>query len=258
MAAVAALLDRPAPLTALRRALSRAGLRLVPCRNTDALERMLHQRLIEAIITDPPPLPDALTALLERFPAIPVIASAPFRPADGAVLLDCHRRGMAAVLVEGVDDVVAGELVRKVSWCGKLERALADGPRVLRLREPLQRRVWELLLAGVERPSATAILARRLGVTREHLSRQFGAGGAPNLKRVADLVRVAAAALLLANPGYTRTDAAQILGFSSASHLSATARRVSGLQAAALGAAGPRAVLQGFVKGRMRSRNGGR
>lgn len=254
MAAVAALLDRPAALTALRRALPRAGLRLVPCRNPEALERMLRQRLVEAIITDPPPLPDALAALLDRFPAIPVIASAPFRPADGGVLVECHRRGLAGVLVEGVDDPVAGELVRRVSLGGNLERALADAPRALRLRDPLQRRVWELLLANVDRPSGTATLARKLGVSREHLSRQFAAGGAPNLKRLTDLLRVAAAALLLANPGYTRSEAARILGFSSASHLSATARRVSGLQAATLGEAGPRAVLQGFVRGRMRSR----
>mgnify|MGYP003343587304 CR=1 FL=1 len=38
-------------------------------------------------------------------------------------------------------------------------------------------------------------VARTLKVSREHLSRQFGAGGAPNIKRVSDLARAATAAV---------------------------------------------------------------
>ena len=65
--------------------------------------------------------------------------------------------------------------------------ALADAPRLLRLTEPLQRQAWDILVARCGAAGAHAALARRLGVSREHLSRQFGAGGAPNLKRVIDL-----------------------------------------------------------------------
>ena len=46
------------------------------------------------------------------------------------------------------------------------------------------------------RPVRTDLLARTLGVTREHLSRSFATAGAPNLKRIIDLVRVIAAAEL--------------------------------------------------------------
>ena len=67
------------------------------------------------------------------------------------------------------------------------DRVMADAPRILRLSEPLQRRAWDRLVADVERPMRTAALARQLDVSREHLSRQFGAGGAPNLNRVIDL-----------------------------------------------------------------------
>ena len=126
---------------------------------------------------------------------------------------------MAAVLVEGVDDAVVGELVRRVSLVASRRRALADAPRLLRLADPLQRQLWDILIDQVDQPVTTADLARRLGVSREHLSRQFGAGGAPNLKRVIDFLRVVAAAQLLRNPGYSVAQVAALLSFSSSSHL---------------------------------------
>src|SRR2546430_10498391 len=69
--------------------------------------------------------------------------------------------------------------------------------------------IRDLTVTGVQTcalpifPIKTAQLAAALRVTREHLSRQFAAGGAPNLKRVIDLARAACAADLLGNPGYT-------------------------------------------------------
>ena len=74
-------------------------------------------------------------------------------------------------------------------------------------------------------------LAKHLGVTREHLSRTFAAEGAPNLKRVIDLVRLLAAAELAKNPGYDIRDVASVLDFASSSHLSSTAQRVVGMSA---------------------------
>jgi AraC-like DNA-binding protein len=91
-------------------------------------------------------------------------------------------------------------------------------------------------------------------MTREHLSRQFAAGGAPNLKRVIDLVRTACAADLLANPGYTVGNVARILAYASASHLAGAARRVAGASTQELRSLGPRGVLAAFIKGRTRSR----
>ncbi|HJX88092.1 MAG TPA: helix-turn-helix domain-containing protein, partial [Gemmatimonadales bacterium] len=117
-----------------------------------------------------------------------------------------------------------------------------------------QRAAWELLLQEVERPVRTTDLARRLRVSREHLSRQFGAGGAPNLKRVIDLTRVACAAQLLANPGYSIPTVVRILHFASASHLSGTARRIANVPTSGLGGLGPRGVLAAFVRGNTRSR----
>jgi AraC-like DNA-binding protein len=90
--------------------------------------------------------------------------------------------------------------------------------------------------------------------SREHLSREFGAGGAPNLKRVIDLVRIAWAADLLANPGYSAGAVAGLLRFASPTHMAVCADRVAGVQPAALPGLGPAGVLARFARGRTRSR----
>jgi AraC-like DNA-binding protein len=133
-------------------------------------------------------------------------------------------------------------------------RALNDAPRLLRLRSPLQREVWLLLQGFVDRPLRTGDIARRLGVTREHLSRQFAVEAAPNLKRVIDLTRIAAAAQCLRNPGHTAAEVAAILKFASASHLDRTSRRITGVGTRRLAELGPRGALEAFARGKTRSR----
>ena len=255
MAAVAALLDSRGALQSLRRTLPRGGPRVVSCRSTTALRRLLHSRLIDAVVLTPHSglLPE-VAELRSRLPGIPVVAYGPFRSDDGGLLLACLEQDVAAIAVEGVDDAVVGELVSRHSAAARRRALLSDAPRLLRLTEPLQQAAWKLLVAEVEEPVRTAVLAGRLSVSREHLSRQFGAGGAPNLKRVIDLTRIACAAQLLANPGYTLPTVAALLHFASPGHLTATARRITGVTARALGELGPRGVLAAFVRGKTRVR----
>ena len=214
----------------------------------------MEKRLIDAVVLAPQPmlLPE-LSQWRARLPLVPLVAYAPFRPDDGELLLAC-RNAVAAVAVEGVDDPIVGELVLRSSMTAERRRALADGPRVLRLTEKIQRAAWDLLLGEVERPIRTSALASRLRVSREHLSRQFGAGGAPNLKRVIDLTRVACAAQLLGNPGYTIPTVVRVLNFASAGHLASTARRIANASIQELGKLGPRGVLSAFARGNTRSR----
>ena len=101
----------------------------------------------------------------------------------------------------------------------------------------------------------TVNLAEKLGVTREHLSRTFAAEGAPNLKRIIDLVRLLAAAELAKNPGYDIRDVAQVLDFASSSHLSSTAQRVVGTRPASLARLRAVDLIQRFCKGHGRSRS---
>jgi AraC-like DNA-binding protein len=255
VAAVATLLESRAGALALRRTLPRSGPRAVACRTVAGLARALEARLVDAIVLAPHAgLMDGLTDLRLRFPSIPVVAYAPFRPDDGELLAACERHAVAAFAVEGVDDAVVGDLVVRCSLGTARRQALADGPRLLRLTEPLQRQAWDILVRDVERPVRTLALARELGVSREHLSRQFGAGGAPNLKRVIDLTRVACAAQLLRSPGYRIAAVVRVLHFTSASHLAGTVRRIANVAPSALGALGPRGVLQAFARGNTRSR----
>lgn len=255
MAAIAALLDGRGAVTALRRSLPRGGPGLVSCKAPAALRQLLDRRIVEAVVFTPRAGPsDEWAALRADFPAIPIVAYAPFRPDDGEVLAACRRQGVAAVVVEGVDDPVVGELVRRVSLAAARRRALADAPRLLRLADPLQHSVWELLVDRADQPVTTGAVAALLGVSREHLSRQFGAGGAPNLKRVIDFLRVVVAAQLLHSPGYTVARVAGLLSFASSSHLGSTARRIAGVGTADLPQLTPADLLSRFVRGHTRSR----
>src|SRR5215208_6323974 len=183
MPAIAALLDNRRALTALRRTLPQGTVRVVTCRNSAALHRLIDKRLVDAVVLAPQPtLMPELSHWRARLPLLPLVAYGPFRPDDGELLLAC-RHTVAAIAVEGVDDSIVGDLVARSSITAERRRALAEGPRMLRLTEAIQRAAWDLLVGDVERPMRTSLLASRLRISREHLSRQFGAGGAPNLKR---------------------------------------------------------------------------
>jgi AraC-like DNA-binding protein len=213
-------------------------------------------RLLDTVVLGPRALREVDLGELHRaFPGIPVVAFGAFRSDDGAFLLSLTERGwLAAIIVEGVDDAVVGDLVRRHSLSAARARALGEAPRLLRLREPLQEAAWRRLVAMVGRGITTDEVAHAVGVSREHLSRQFAAGGAPNLKRVIDLLRVVCAAQLLANPGYDVKTVAALLEYRTVSHLTAMSRRIVGQAAGALGAMPPSAVVGAFVRVGMRSR----
>lgn len=248
MAAVAALLDGRSARVGLRRSLPR-GTRLHACRSERDLAAVLRDRLVEAIVLG------SWTArridipgFRARFPSIPIVVLGALKPEDAGLVLEWEAVGVAQVLIEGVDDAVAGELVL---WNGISRRRLASRvelPRALRLTEPLQRRVWDQVVKSPGRPPRPAALARSLGISREHLSRQFGAGGAPNLKPVSDLLTVQVALELLGNPGYDIETVARLLDFSSPSHLRTTVRRVAGVGLAEARRLEWREVVRRFLK----------
>ncbi|MCH7682819.1 MAG: helix-turn-helix domain-containing protein [Gemmatimonadetes bacterium] len=161
---------------------------------------------------------------------------------------------MRGILVDGIDDPIAGEVIASRSTAGERRSLLADAPRRLRLSEPVQLRAWHEVLIRVGTPTSTSDVAHALGLAREHVSREFASGGAPNLKRVIDLVRIACAAHLMANPGYSVATVARILGYSSSSHLASCARRIAGVSALGLAELGTRGVLNRFLGDRTRSR----
>ncbi len=241
--------------TALRRGLP-PHVRVRACRSFAAVHTHLARDVVDAVVVRPRDHDwlREVAVLSADYPRIPVIACGPFRPDDARALERGAAHGVRALLVEGVDEPVAGALVAAETASHARERDLADAPRLLRLTEPIQRRAWAEVLARVGSRTTTAEIARVVQRTREHLSREFAAGGAPNLKRVIDLVRVVCAADLLANPGYTPPIVARVLRFSSPSHFTQTVRRVAGVAPAELARLTPRGVFQRFLRGRTRSR----
>lgn len=253
---IPALLASPKARAALRRALPRSRVRLALCRSAAQLERALATELADAVVVDArlPLAPQVLARCRDAYPNLPRFVYSAFRPDDGGLLETCIVACGAIPIIEGVEDAVIGDLILGHTASSERESTLAQAPRLLRLIEPLQERAWREVLRQVGGRVRAADVARTLKVSREHLSRQFGAGGAPNIKRVIDLARTATAADLLANPGYSVRAVARILRFSSASHLASSARRVAGVTAAQLPSLGPRGVLAAFLRGRTRSR----
>lgn len=250
------LLTSKSARAALRRAVPRGRARLVACRTPAQLERMLAGSLADAVVVDcrVAGVRETLARLGKRYPLVPRFLYTAWRPDDAELLAACVGGG-ASPIVEGVEDAVLGELLMPRTASAARMAALAGAPRLLRLTDTLQERAWGEVMRRVGGKLRTTDIARTLKVSREHLSRQFGAGGAPNLKRVIDLARAATAADLLANPGYSVRAVARILGFASASHLAGAARRVAGVSARELPRLGPRGVLAAFVRGRTRSRS---
>jgi AraC-like DNA-binding protein len=155
----------------------------------------------------------------------------------------------ADVLAEVVDDAAIGALLSAYAFRRRFAAALEEPPAALGLTVPLHRALWQTLLHLPGHAVRTSELARSLGVSREHLSRTFHrAAGTPSLKRVTDLPRLLAAAQLATNPGYELADVARLLGFSSSSHLSRTARRLTRCTATGLRQFTTAELLQRFER----------
>ena len=219
-----------------RAMLPRRRVHLTIGRAPEALDAALRGQLIDAAIVHVGGGEDGWAAarLAAGMPSTPFFALVTPLPHDAPVVARAAEAGVADVLVEGVDDAALVDLVEPWGFTARFGRALHEPPLALALTTPLQRGVWRLVVARAGRPVTTGELAARLGVSREHLSRTFAAGGAPTLKRIIDLVRLCAAAELAKNPAFDGRDVARVLGFASSSHLSGTAQRLVDSRAASL------------------------
>lgn len=200
------------------------------------VEDALSKQLVDAIIVDGGAGDDAFRTLgkAEEYGSVPFVLITAMLPADAPMVARAAECGVAEILIEGLDDSVARELVLRRAFTTRFERALAVPPPNLGLESPLQIAVWQSVVKRAGRPVRTEQLARELDVSREHLSRSFATGRAPTLKRVIDLVRVLAAAELCKNAGYDIRDVAEVLDFASSSHLSSTTQRLVGAKASSL------------------------
>lgn len=218
---------------------------------------VFRENLVDAAIVDAGHSDESTwqaAALAAEFPSVPFFGLFPLRAADAGAFSRCVSAGFVDAIVEGVDEPVARQLVAARSFSARFRRALSDPPEALGLNTPLQRDAWRVIVSHAGTPVTTATLAGALGLSREHLSRRFATAGAPNLKRIIDLVRLVAAAELAKNPGYDVRDVARVLGFASSSHLAVAAGRISGTRPASLARLRTVDLVERFAQGRTRSR----
>lgn len=244
--------------TLVRAAFPRRRCRVVFTRSVTDFNDAFRQELVDAAVVDvATPHDDTwhVAALAREYPSAPFFALCTLRASEGPAVAQCAELEFADVLVEGVDDLCARDLVAKRGFSARFSDALKVPPPLLSLNTPVQQRAWEYIVSHAGRRVRTVNLAEKLGVTREHLSRTFAAEGAPNLKRIIDLVRLLAAAELAKNPGYDIRDVAAVLDFASSSHLSSTAQRVVGTRPASLARLRAVDLIQRFCKGHGRSRS---
>jgi AraC-like DNA-binding protein len=241
----------------MRGAFPRRRARLVLTRTPEELDAAFRTSLVDAAIVDLAGAQEdtwRAAGLAREFPSVPFFGLTALRAAEAPALAQCAALDFADVLVESVDDSVVRDLVLRHAFSTRFSAALAEPPVALGLDTPLQIAAWRCIVAWSGRPVRTQLLADAIGVTREHLSRTFAASGAPNLKRVIDLVRLIAAAELAKNPGYDVRDVAEVLDFASSSHLSSTAQRVVGMKPASLARLRAVDLIERFTRGHGRSR----
>lgn len=245
----------------VRSAFPRKQGRTLVVRTVDEFDQAMRGDLIDAAVIDVGGHGEDAWIVGGRaadFPSTPFFGLVPFRITDGAAVARCATIGFADVLCERVDDHCARDLIGPLMYSTRFARALSEPPPTLELVTETQRKTWRAIVQYGGRPVTTSVLARAIGITREHLSRNFARGKGANLKRVIDLVRLISAAELSKNPGYDVRDVAAVLGFASSSHLAVTTQRIASTRPASL--SGLRAVdlVDRFVQGRTRSRVAGR
>ncbi len=241
----------------MRAAFPRRRVRLILAKTPDEFEALFRSALVDAAVVDVSGATEETwraAGLAREFPSVPFLALSALRASEAPSLAQCARLEFIDVVVESVDEAVFRELVLHHGFSARFAAALDEPPASLALDSSLQRAAWHHIVAWAGRPVRTQLLADALHVTREHLSRTFAASGAPNLKRVIDLVRLVAAAELAKNPGYDVRDVAAVLGFASSSHLSSTSQRIVGTKPASLARLRAVDLFERFTKGHGRSR----
>ena len=247
---VIAYAPRERTRTFIKRLLGKPPGHLVFARTASEFSATFRRALVDAALVEVGAADgaDAAAALALEYPSVAFVGVTSFRPSDGPSVARCAELDFADVLVEGVDNAVARDVVGARGYSGRFACALHDPPAALSLSSALPLAAWRFIVAQAGRPIRTSALASSLGVTREHLSRSFGADGAPTLKRLIDLVRLLSAAELAKNPGYDVADVARVLGFSSSAHLSVTAQRLIGRRASSLAAMRGVDVIERFAR----------
>jgi AraC-like DNA-binding protein len=255
---VVAFTTRDRTRAALKKSFPRRRGRLILCKTASEVSATFGKTLVDLALIDVAGAGDdtwKAASLAADYPCTPFFGLSGLRASDAPAIARCAALDFVDVLAEGIDEESLREQMAPSAFTARFAAALAPAHEALGLESPVQRRAWKWIVGRGGRPVRTDLLAESLGVTREHLSRSFATAGAPNLKRIIDLVRVIAAAELAKCPGYDPSDVARVLEYASPSHLASTAQRVCGTRSASLARLRTGDIIERFQQGRGRSRS---
>jgi len=241
---------RERPRLLLSRAFPRGRAQIVMVRDADGIAVALATTLVDAIIVDL--LPGSASAvgwraveLATNHAPIPAVGLVAPRALEPALLARLHERGVATILVDGVDDAMLRVLLQPVLLTTRFTQR-ADVLLAAHQLGPLAEAVWRTGVSHTGRLTSVSAVAKQFGMSREHLARSLRAAGAPGPKQLLELVRLLVVHSQLA-AGVPITLAAERLGYSSVSHLARAARAATGQTPRTWGTVTPEALISAAV-----------
>jgi len=112
------------------------------CRNLAAVERLLYQRLVDAVVLDVETAPTAALALPHGSPASRCRVCRPCGPATARCSPPATPRGSPASWSRGGPTRLRGKWIAARTAQVARREALADAPKLLRLTDRLQLAAW--------------------------------------------------------------------------------------------------------------------
>lgn len=237
---------REKPQRLFSRAFPRGRAQIHVVRDADGIDAALRTMLVDAIIVDL--LPGSAASVgwravehATRHAPIPAVALIAQRALDAALLARLHAAGIATILVDGVDDAMIRVLLQPALLATRFTTR-ADVLLAAHEVGPMAEAVWRTGVSHVGRLTSVTVVARQLGLSREHLARSLRASGAPGPKQLLELVRLLVVQTQL-SAGVPVSVAALRLGYSSVSHLARAAKLATGITPRDWGALSAEALI---------------
>src|SRR5688572_23987721 len=151
---IVAFVPRDRTRTMMKAAFPRRRCRLLLVRTAADFNDAFRKELVDAAIVDVTAAHDetwTVAHFAREYPSAPFFALATMRAAEGPAIAQCAELEFADVLVEGVDDACARELVTRRGFSGRFAAALETPPPALALTTPVQHKAWEFIVAHAGR-----------------------------------------------------------------------------------------------------------
>ena len=196
---------------------------------------------VEMAVVDPllggaVPRTHGIGRIRQFFPSLPLLVYTELAPATAGVLLELGRAGIRRVVIHRYEDApgsLRGALLAELEQSASQQVIQGLGPMLRELPPELRQALEAMLHEPGEGPTVSA-LAERARLTRRTCERWFTKVGLPSPRVVMVLARLLYAHRLLLDPGYTVSDVALKLGYSSTKTLQMHLRAAFGLTAGEL------------------------